>query len=287
MRILLPVLCVAATACGASLQTGPAPPAEAALPSPGAPLPTTTTGLATDLTKTTLRLRAEIRRWTTTGNPTRGGPPREVTLLALRHQRLYRFLGGRPAQTAAAVLQRLPRSVQPEARDTLNARRALAAIPVSPNAPRPRIRIGAAQPADRLRAHYTEAQRRFGIHWSVLAAVNFVESNFGRLRNASYAGARGPMQFIPATWAQYGMGGNIHDPRDAILGAANYLRASGAPRRLARALYAYNHSTAYVRAILSYARRIRIDERAFYAYYSWQVYVAGPGGRPRRVTGPR
>ena len=117
--------------------------------------------------------------------------------------------------------------------------------------------------------------------------MNFVESSFGRLRNASYAGARGPMQFIPATWAQYGMGGNIHDPRDAILGAANYLRASGAPRQLAKALYAYNHSTAYVRAILSYARRIRVDERAFYTYYAWQVYVAGPDGRARRVTGPR
>ena len=276
--------CVAVIACGAGTQTGTPP--DAALPAPSAPLPTTTTALATDLTQTTLRLRTEISHWTTDGEPARGGPPRAVTLLALRQQRLYRFLSPRPGQ-AAAVLRRLPPTVQGEARDTLAARRALAAIPVSPGAPRPRIRIGAARPADVLRRHYAEAQRRFGIHWSVLAAVNFVESNFGRLRNASYAGARGPMQFIPATWAQYGMGGNIHDPRDAILGAANYLRASGAPRRLAKALYAYNHSTAYVRAILSYARRIRVDERAFYTYYAWQVYVAGPDGRARRVTGPR
>lgn len=288
MRTLLISLCagvcIAAVACGAGAQEQ-APP-DAALPAPSAAVPTTTPALAADLTNTTRRLRTEIGRWTTNGEPARGGPPHAVTLLALRHQRLYRALNAKPAQ-AAAVLRRLPPSVEPEARDTLNARRALTAIPVSPNAPRPRIRIGAAQPADRLRAHYAEAQRRFGIHWSVLAAVNLVESNFGRLRNASYAGARGPMQFIPATWAQYGMGGNIHDPRDAILGAANYLRASGAPRRLAKALYAYNHSTAYVRAILSYARRIRIDERAFYTYYAWQVYVAGPDGRARRVTGPR
>jgi hypothetical protein len=295
VRFFLIALCagawVATIACGAGTQTS-APAAQDStsgdtpLPAPAAPLPITSTGLAADLTQTTHNLRAETRRWITTGEPARGGPPPAVTLLALRHQRLYRSLSARPAQ-AAAVLRRLPPSVQPEARDTLNARRALTAIPVSPNAPRPRIRLGAAQPADRLRAHYDEAQKRFGTHWSVLAAVNFVESYFGRLRNASYAGARGPMQFIPATWAQYGMGGNIHDPRDAILGAANYLRASGAPRRLAKALYAYNHSTAYVRAILSYARRIRIDERAFYTYYSWQVYVAGPDGRARRVTGPR
>ena len=190
------------------------------------------------------------------------------------------------AARARAVLRLLPPSVRGEAGDTVAARRALLAIPVRPGAKTPPIRLRPAEPADVLRSHYLEAQRRFGIHWSVLASVNFVESAFGRISSASYAGARGPMQFIPSTWAAYGMGGDINDPRDAILGAANYLRKSGAPRNLERALYAYNRSTAYVRAILRYARRMRIDERAFSAYYSWQVYVGGPKG-PRRVTGPR
>ena len=99
-------------------------------------------------------------------------------------------------------------------------------------------------------ADYLEAERRFGVAWQVLAAVNFVESAFGRLRNASTAGAQGPMQFLPSTWRAYGLGGDIDDPRDAILGAANYLHASGAPRDYRRALFAYNHSPAYVDAVL-------------------------------------
>ena len=76
--------------------------------------------------------------------------------------------------------------------------------------------------------------------------MNFVESAFGRLRNRSVSGARGPMQFMPATWAAYGLGGDISDPRDAILGAANYLHANGAPGDEARALYRYNPSSHYV-----------------------------------------
>ena len=56
------------------------------------------------------------------------------------------------------------------------------------------------------------------------------------------------MQFMPATWAAYGLGGDIHDPRDAILGAANYLRANGAPGESRRALYHYNPSQLYVEA---------------------------------------
>jgi membrane-bound lytic murein transglycosylase B len=119
----------------------------------------------------------------------------------------------------------------------------------------------------------------------VLAAVNFIESAFGRLRNESTAGARGPMQFMPATWRAYGLGGDIEDPGDAILGAAHYLRANGAPRSYRRALLAYNHSAHYVDAILRFAQRMRRDPRSFYAYYSWQVYVR-TGRGVRRITGP-
>jgi membrane-bound lytic murein transglycosylase B len=115
--------------------------------------------------------------------------------------------------------------------------------------------------------------------------VNFVESKFGKLRSNSAAGAQGPMQFMPDTWRRYGLGGDVHDPHDAILGAANYLHATGAPRHLRRALHAYNPSAAYVDAILRYARRIRADRTMFYALYSWQVFVKTPRG-DRRVTGP-
>lgn len=280
MRARLAAACAVASlalaACGSS--------AHEPLPTPNAALARDPHALAADLTRTTVRLRSEIGRWTAKGDPARGGPPRAVTLLALHQQSIYRLLTRRPAE-ARAVVQLLPAGIAGEARDTLAARQALAAIPATPG-PRPRIRVGPAEPAGRLRAHYLEAQRRFGVHWSVLAAVNFVESAFGRLRNASAGGAQGPMQFIPDTWRAYGLGGDIHDPHDAVLGAANYLRSSGAPRDLERALFSYNRSTAYVQAILRFAHRIRVDPRTFYAYYAWQVYVAGPHG-PVRVTGPR
>src|SRR5207245_11479574 len=156
---------------------------------------------------------------------------------------------------------------------------------ITPPLPASAIRVGSAKPAGVLLGYYREAQQRFDIPWQVLAAVNFVESKFGKLRSASAAGAQGPMQFLPATWRRYGLGGNVRDPHDAILGAANYLHASGAPRDYRHALYAYNPSTAYVDAVLRYARQIRIDPRAFYAYYSWQVFVRTPSG-DRRITGP-
>ena len=93
------------------------------------------------------------------------------------------------------------------------------------------------------------------------------------------------MQFLPATWRAYGLGGDVRDPHDAIVGAANYLRAHGAPRSYRRALYAYNPSPLYVDAVLRYARRIVSDRRAFLTYYSRQVFVVTPSG-DRRITGP-
>jgi hypothetical protein len=77
----------------------------------------------------------------------------------------------------------------------------------------------------------------------------------------------------------------VHDPRDAILGAANYLRASGAPGDMERALFAYNHSDRYVDAVLRYARHMRVDVRAYYGYYGWQAFMRTPAGDVR-LTGP-
>jgi hypothetical protein len=249
-----------------------------ALPTPDVALPRTAGALAATLTDTTQRLRVAIGRW----NPI-GAVPRDVTLLALHQQRMLRLMTARRA-LGDATLSRLPPDVRADARATVLARRDLAAIPRSPGRV-PRVRVASAAPAAELRRYYGEAQRRFGMNWAVLAAINFVESAFGRVRSASEAGARGPMQFLPATWRQYGMGGDISDPRDAILGAANYLRRAGAPGNLDRALFAYNHSARYVRAVRRFARRMRVDERTFLSYYAWQVYVRTPAG-VRRLTGP-
>jgi membrane-bound lytic murein transglycosylase B len=78
------------------------------------------------------------------------------------------------------------------------------------------------------------------------------------------------MQFLPATWHVYGLGGDINDPRDAILGAANLLRHDGAPADYASALSAYNPSGLYVDAVQRYSRLMARDRDALYFLYGWR-----------------
>jgi membrane-bound lytic murein transglycosylase B len=246
-------------------------------PPPAAPLPREPAKLAASLAGASSALDAAIDAW---GGG--GATPREVTLYALYQQRVYRLLG-RDSRLAAATLARLRPPLRTVARDVVGARHDLSLL--TPPTRRRSFRTGPAAPARALRGYYGEAERRFHVRWQLLAAVNFVESGFGRLRSSSSAGAQGPMQFLPSTWRAYGLGGDVHDPRDAILGAANYLHASGAPRDERRALLAYNHSSLYVDAVLRFARRMERDPHAYYAFYSWQVFVRTPSG-DRRLTGP-
>ncbi len=258
----------------AAREPDPSPPAARA-PLPAAAIPRAPDALAADLATTAAELDAAIDGWDL-ALPA----PRDVALLADREQRIVRLLTDRPrlyrevhARTAAPLAHEL--------RDNVLARRELGLITSVRRGPPPRIRVGPAAPAAELRRHYAAAQRRFGVRPALLAAINHVESAFGRLRNRSISGARGPMQFMPATWAAYGMGGDINDPRDAIMGAANYLHANGAPGDEARALFRYNPSSDYVSAVTRVARQIRRDPRRFAAYYAWQVYVGN-----RRLTQP-
>ena len=271
------------TATAAALAAVLAGVAAADPPAPSAPIPSEPRRVAAALVAAHERVRAAVAEWRSAGRPL-GRPPRALELEALYQQRLYIALSDRPV-LARTVLTRLPVGLRDDARDFVAARRALLRLAPPTSRPLRSFRTGPPTPAGRLLTFYREAQRRFGVPWEVLAAVHFVETRFGRMRSQSSAGAQGPMQFLPATWRAYGLDGDIHDPRDAILAAANYLRASGAPRRMWRALYAYNHSPLYVEAVLRYARRIRVDETAFYALYSWQVFIRTPSGL-RRITGP-
>jgi membrane-bound lytic murein transglycosylase B len=252
-------------------------------PSPNEPLPHDPGTLAARLARATDALNTAIDTWTRQGNPSAGAPPAEVTLEALYTQRAYRLMARRP-RLAAATLRRLPARLRSGARDTTTALSDL--FRLTPPTHKRRFRTGPPAPAGALLRYYRTGQRRFRIAWNVLAAVNFVESAFGRFRNSSSAGAQGPMQFLPATWRAYGLGGDIHDPHDAIVGAANYLHRSGAPGSYTRALFAYNPSRLYVDAVLRYAGRMARDRRAYFAYYSWQVFVRTPSGE-KRLTGPR
>ncbi|HEV2062384.1 MAG TPA: lytic transglycosylase domain-containing protein [Solirubrobacteraceae bacterium] len=256
-----------------------------AAPAPNEKLPTTPSGLAKELTRAHDAVDREVDAWRAEGDPAKGGAPVPLQLEALYQQRIYRHLARHP-RTARRTLRRLPPRVRSRARFTLRAHQRLFALSHQTKITRKsNLRVGRAQPADRLMDHYRDAQKRFRVGWHILAAVNLVETGFNRLRNDSVAGAQGPMQFIPSTWRAYGMGGDVHDPRDAIMGAANYLRASGAPRDYRRALYAYNPSRLYVSGVLNHARRMIRDRRAFYAYYAWQIFVRTPNGE-RRLTGP-
>ena len=289
-RLAVVVACAALGAAGLALAQEPAPPSPPppapapegdAGPLPAAPLPARPAQLGVALATTTDDLYAAIDAWLREGDPSSGLPPAAVARHALLQQRIMLRRVRRP-RAYEIVLRRLPRRMRPEVRDFVLAKRELGGIH-SVVVQKPRIRIGRPQPADRLLAHYRRAQRRFGVGWPLLAAVNYVETAFGKLRNESVSGARGPMQFMPATWDAYGMGGNVNSPRDAILGAANLLHANGAPRDEARALRAYNPSGLYVRAVSRFARRIRADRRAFYAYYAQQVFLRSERGY-RRVS---
>ena len=109
---------------------------------------------------------------------------------------------------------------------------------------------------------YRRAGRRFDVPWQILAAINEIETDFGRNVAISSAGAMGWMQFMPPTWEQYGRdasGDGVadpSDPEDAIFAAARYLQAAGASENLPRAIFAYNHAQWYVEAILLRARMI-------------------------------
>lgn len=234
--------------------------------------------LRDDLVRTTRSLKAAIEQWRADGNGRQ-----LVALLALRQQRIYQVLTARP-RAARTVISDLPKGLARFARETVGASGRLRTL-IEPLEELPSWKTYHPAPAGSLQRFYELGEKRFGIPWRILASINFVESRFGRILGPSSAGALGPMQFIPSTWDAYGNGGDVMDPHDAILGAARYLRASGAPERMRSALHSYNNSSEYVHAIRTYARQINRDPRNFFAYYFWQVFVFTTEGNVQ-LTGP-
>ncbi|MEV4418906.1 lytic murein transglycosylase [Patulibacter sp. NPDC049589] len=109
---------------------------------------------------------------------------------------------------------------------------------------------------------YQAAGVQYGVPWEVLAAINEIETDYGRNLSVSSAGAQGWMQFMPATWKGYGVDANgdgsadPYNPVDAIFAAARYLRAAGAEKSIKKAIFAYNHADWYVDSVLLRARLI-------------------------------
>jgi murein DD-endopeptidase MepM/ murein hydrolase activator NlpD len=113
---------------------------------------------------------------------------------------------------------------------------------------------------DQLLALWQRDGALYGVPWQVLAAINKVESNFGRNMGPSSAGAIGWMQFMPSTWERWGVdadGDGLANPwsaEDAIAAAARYLAASGGATDISRAVFSYNHAQWYVDEVLQLAQ---------------------------------
>jgi len=234
---------------------------------PSASTPAT---IAQELTWADAALRPALHRWHASDPQLATTPPAGVLTAAAQERQLVHQLAETPS-LIRPTLAGLPPSLAAAVRSQLRAALALRRLAGPPSGKPVTLHLDPAPPAGDLLADYHLAQSRFGVRWQTLAAVNLVESAFGRVVNTSSAGAQGPMQFLPSTWKAYGLGGDIHSPRDAVLGAGNYLHQSGAPADERRALLAYNHSGLYVRAVQAYAHAMTRDPLGFLTLYAWEA----------------
>ncbi|HEX4215025.1 MAG TPA: lytic transglycosylase domain-containing protein [Candidatus Dormibacteraeota bacterium] len=127
------------------------------------------------------------------------------------------------------------------------------------------------EPVANLLGYYRSAASAYGIGWGYLAAINFIETDFGRNDGPSSAGAQGPMQFLPSTWAEYGSG-SIMSEHDSIWAAARLLTADGAPDDYASAVFDYDNDQDYVRAVLGLAQAMDADPLWLDRLYYWNTY---------------
>lgn len=254
------------------------------VPPPDASIPRRPYKLAKKINRNEVRLVRDLKRWRRDGAERGSELVAEIKLRALFQQRATGVLvrGGRLYNR---VLWRLKPVAKWFYKANVRAGRNLSHLSGTPPKKPPKMRYERSEAPNDLKRYYEAGKKRFDVPVNILASVNFVETKFGRILGPSSAGAVGPMQFLPSTWDAYGMGGNVWDPHDAILGAANYLSASGAPERMYDALHAYNPSDAYVRTVQEYARQMRRHPFRYYDYYWWQVFIRTQDG-VIQMTGP-
>jgi len=207
---------------------------------------------------------------------------RQSRLLAAAQADLARVRAEAAAQAAARAAAQVRAAALARAAERAAAR--LAATSASARAATA-ARLAAVRPStapsEFFRLYRAAATTCPGLSWTVLAAVGQVESGHGRSTGVSSAGARGPMQFLPATFAAYGVDGDrdgdreIDDPADAVFSAARYLCASGAASDLPGAVFAYNRAQWYVELVLRLSRGYATGAAARAA-----TAAAAPAGAP-------
>ncbi|WP_415399892.1 transglycosylase SLT domain-containing protein [Synechococcus sp. W4D4] len=205
-------------------------------------------------------------------------PPSQLPDLAHQQQVIYRVLSA-DRQRSTQVVQQLPARWRSVAERHLAARRAFLAMSKRRPTRVPAWRIIAPEPLSQLLDHYRKAEAATGIEWEVLAAVNLVETGMGRIDGVSVANAQGPMQFLPTTWAEPGIGkGDIRNPHDAIQAAARYLVRRGGLKNIRRGLWGYNNSDLYGEAVLLYASLLKDDPQAIVGLYHWEIHYNAQQG---------
>jgi len=208
-----------------------------------------------------------------------------LTEAARRQQAAYRVLGGHPEWDAIAR-PRIPPTLLNVYDHNVDAQRQFFGPAASlPTDTLPAWRIDPPAPANVLLRYYREAQAATGVGWTYLAAINLIETGLGRVVGVSPAGAQGPMQFLPSTFAAYGGGGDILSPHDSIMAAGRYLADNGFADDHDRALFRYNDWDRYVRAVNDYAAVLAADPAMFAGYYRWDVYYRTTAGDVRLPVG--
>ncbi len=202
-----------------------------------------------------------------------------------RQQQLYRLLSFHPDWADRALALTDP-DLRRAAELNWSARSSLAALVDTENlhAELPAWQVVEPRPAAELLGYYRDGQAQWDIDWTYLAAINLIETRMGRIEGVSTAGAIGPMQFLPTTWAEC-CDGDPTDPADAIPGAARYLTIRGGPDDMERAIWGYNNSDYYVAAVTAYAAVLRDDEMAYRGYHAWEIYFRTTEGLIRLPVG--
>jgi hypothetical protein len=203
-------------------------------------------------------------------------PESALASAAHRQQAAYRAIGRHP-DWDAVIQPRIPPELREIYDRNIDARRQLSAM-ARPKDSLPTWRIDAPAAAEELLGYYREAEAASGVGWNYLAAINLIETRFGSIDGLSTAGAQGPMQFLPSTFAAYAEGGQINSPHDSIMAAGRYLAANNFANDPDHAIYRYNNANEYVRAVNDYAAVLAADPAAFAGYYRWDVYYYSTAG---------
>jgi len=273
MTLLVVTITFGLVACSGSTSASTVPTATATAPRAATAVPPAPRRLASDPVQMADDLVADEQALR---DPT--SSEAVLTGAAHRQQAAYRALGEHPEWDAIAR-PRIPPSLLDIYDRNVDAQRQFTGILASdPQDTLPAWRIDPPVPANKLLGYYREAQAATGVGWNYLAAINLIETGLGRIVGVSPAGAQGPMQFLPSTFAEYGDGGDILSPHDSIIAAGRYLAANGFADDHDGALFGYNNWDRYVRAVNDYAAVLAADPARFAGYYRWDIYYRTTAG---------